>query len=268
MMMTADMTRVLDTGARRIAYTLEGPAGAPVVVLSNSLGATMAMWAPQAAALATRWRVLRYDTRGHGASGPHDASAGYALADLGGDVLRLMDALDIGQADFCGISMGGITGLWLGVHAPERLRRLVVANSAARIGTAKGWRERADQVLACGMDGVAAGAPERWFTPGFQRRAPATVQALLADLRGTAPAGYAACCLALAQADVRDDIAAITIPALLVAGAHDPVTTVADAHAMRERMPQAHMVTLPAAHLSNLDAEPGFTDALLTFLGA
>lgn len=261
--------RILAPGTRQIAYTLEGPEDAPVVVLSNSLGATMAMWQPQAEALARRFRVLRYDTRGHGASGlhaAHDAASGYTLVDLGGDVLRLLDGLGIGQAHFCGISMGGITGLWLAIHAPDRLRKLVVANSAARIGACSGWAERAEQVRAAGMDGVADGAAGRWFTPGFRSRAAPVVQTLVDSLRATPPAGYAACCLALAEADLRAQIGAIRAPTLLIAGLHDPVTTVADAHDMREHIPHAKLATLEASHLSNIEAEPEFTRQLQAFL--
>lgn len=256
----------LQPSSRRIAYTLEGPEDAPVVVLSNSLGTTMDMWQPQAQALARRFRVLRYDTRGHGSSGLHDGTSAYTLDDLGGDVLRLLDGLGIEQADFCGISMGGITALWLAVHAPGRLRKLVVANSAACIGTSSGWRERAAQVRAHGMDGVADGAAGRWFTPDFRAAAPEAVRTLVDGLRATPPGGYAACCEALAEADLRPSIAAIRAPTLLIAGSHDPVTTVADAHEMRESIPHSQIATLDASHLSNIEAEAEFTRQLLVFL--
>jgi 3-oxoadipate enol-lactonase len=187
---------ILQPGPQQIAYRLDGPADAPVLVLSNSLGTTMAMWDAQAAALARTFRVLRYDTRGHGGSGQNDTSSGYTLDQLGNDVLRLLDGLGIEHASFCGISMGGLTGLWLGVHAGHRLERLVVANSAARIGTAAGWNERAAHVATSGMDAVADGARGRWFTEAFAHRAPAVVDGLVDGLRRTPPAGYAACCRA------------------------------------------------------------------------
>lgn len=255
---------ILEDGEAPIAYTLEGPPDAPVVVLSNSLGTTMSMWDAQAAALACDFRVLRYDTRGHGASG--GCSDACTLDVLGGDVLRLLDALDIEQAHFCGISMGGLTGLWLGVHAGQRLRSLVVANSAARIGSAVAWRERAAQVEANGMDGVADGAAGRWFTPAFIERAPGVVAALVDDLRHCPPAGYAACCRALAGADLRASLGAIAAPTLLIGGRHDPVTTVADLEYMRERIPGARGTVLEASHLSNIEAHDAFTGALRAFL--
>ncbi len=258
---------ILDPGPRQIAYSLQGPSAAPVLVLSNSLGTMMAMWDTQVEALAADFRVLRYDTRGHGASGIHDADAGgYTLSQLGGDVLRLLDGLGIERANFCGISMGGMTALWLGMHAPDRVRRLVVANSAARIGTPVGWRERADQVRAAGMDAVADGAAARWFTPGWAAQAPTQVATLIDGLRQTPPSGYAACCLALADADLRAQLASIGSPTLLIAGGADPVTTVADADFMRERIAGARSVVLQASHLSNIEAAESFTVSLRTFL--
>lgn len=260
---------ILDPGERQIAYRLQGPATAPVLVLSNSLGTTLSMWDAQADALARGFRVLRYDTRGHGrsAAGEHPQQ-GCTLAQLGGDVLRLLDALAIERAHFCGISMGGLTGLWLGVHAGHRLQKLVVANSAARIGAAAAWRERAALVLASGMDQVADGAAARWFTPGWAAGAPQAVGQLISELRATAPAAYAGCCLALAQADLRGAICGIAAPTLLVAGDSDPVTPVADAVFMAERIAGAQLVTLPASHLSNIEAASAFTEALQAFLGA
>lgn len=258
-------TEILAPGPGQIAYALEGPSGAPVLVLSNSLGTTMSMWQAQATALSRRFRVLRYDTRGHGASGGGNAAVdGYTLDQLGGDVLRLLDALDIERAHFCGISMGGLTGLWLGVHAGHRLHRLAVANSAAMIGSPGGWRQRAAQVRESGMGAVADGAAARWFTPAFQRAAAA--QALVDGLRASPPAGYAACCAALAGADLREAIGAIAVPTLLLAGRHDPVTTVDDARAMQARIPAALYAELDASHLSNVEAEAEFTRQLQLFL--
>jgi 3-oxoadipate enol-lactonase len=255
---------ILEPGPQQIAYQLEGPAGAPVLMFSNSLGTTMQMWQPQAEALRNQFRVLRYDTCGHGQSGMR--APGCTLAQLGADVLRLLDALDIERVNFCGISMGGLTGLWLGVHASHRLQRLAVANSAARIGTAPGWRQRAALVRAEGMAAVADGAAARWFSPDFITRAPAQVEVLVDGLRSCAPSGYAACCDALADADLRDDISAIDAPTLLVAGRHDPVTTLDDVHYMHSHIHNAACVQLDASHLSNIEAAAGFTGALHDFL--
>ncbi len=252
-------------GAFRVA--IDGPDGAPVLVLSNSLGTTLEMWYAQAAHFSATHRVLRYDTRGHGGSvlspGP------YTFDQLGGDVIALLDALRIERASFCGISMGGFTGLWLGGHAPRRLNHLVVANSAAKIGTAEGWTARAALVRdkgAAAMAELAASSPGRWFTEPFTAAQPAVVQRAQGWIAGIAPEGYAACCEALAQADLRNAIAAIPVPTLLIAGSADPVTTVADAQAMQAAIPGSQLAELPASHLSNLEAPDAFNAALAGFL--
>jgi len=152
------------------------------------------------------------------------------------------------------------------VHASHRLHKLVVANSAARIGSADGWRQRAAQVMAEGMDGVADGAAGRWFTPAYAARAPRQVAALIGDLRACSPAGYADCCMALAQADLRRQLHAITAPTLLIAGRHDPVTVVDDARFMQSRIRNAACVELEASHLSNVEAADDFNRALHDFL--
>ncbi|MEO6917675.1 MAG: 3-oxoadipate enol-lactonase [Collimonas sp.] len=247
-----------------VAYTLDGPAGAPVVMLSNSLGTTMSMWERQAQFLQRQYRVLRYDTRGHGQSA---VPAGrYTVQQLGNDVLQLLDALDIEKVNFCGISMAGMIGMWLGIHAPSRLEKLVIANSAARIGTAEGWHARAQLVLASGMDDVADGAAGRWFTPAFIAHAPDQVAQYVQSLRTCSPAGYAGCCQALADADLREGIAAIKTPTLLIVGRHDPVTTAADAHFMQSRIGNSRYAELLASHLSNIEASDAFNRLLQDFL--
>lgn len=257
------MSTITVSGAP-FAYCLEGPAGAPVVMFANSLGTTMALWGQQAEALRAHYRVLRYDARGHG--GSVVSPTPYTLAQMGNDAVALLDALEIEQVSFCGISMGGLIGLWLGVHAGPRLRHLIVANSAAKIGEESGWRTRANDVLANGMNAVADGAAARWFTPAFIARAPALVQAQVAQLRAGSPAGYAACCLALATADLREDIARIQTPTLLLAGIDDPVTTLNHMHALRAGIPGAELMALDASHLSNLEAAEAFTQAVRQFI--
>ncbi len=262
-------THSLTTRTGTFRVRLDGPDHAPALVLSNSLGTPLEMWDRQAAALSGDFRVVRYDTRGHGSS---EASPGpYTLRQLGDDVLALLDALEIGKASFCGISMGGITGLWLGVHAPHRLERLMVSNSAARIGTAAGWQERAGMVLAeqqAGMRSLAATAPGRWFTPAFVQAAPQVVRQAQQWIAATPPHGYAACCQALADADLREDIHRVAMPAWIVAGTDDPVTTVADATFMAQAIAGAQMHELPASHLSNIEAADGFNVLLHAFMQA
>jgi 3-oxoadipate enol-lactonase len=245
-------------------YRLDGDAARPCLVLSNSLGTDLSMWDAQAAALCADFFVLRYDTRGHGQS-THGGGP-LTIERLGRDVLALLDHLGVNQAAFCGISMGGLTGQWLGIHAPQRFTKLVLANTAARIGNVEGWTTRAEQVRHRGMDPIADGAPARWFTQGFIARAPDTVARMVRTLRAQDAEGYAACCDALAHADLRDQVQDIAAPTLVIAGEHDPVTTVGDAEWLRERIPGARMATVPASHISNIEAEPGFTALLAEFL--
>ncbi|MYN10646.1 3-oxoadipate enol-lactonase [Pseudoduganella aquatica] len=247
-----------------IHYRTEGDRSLPALVFSNSLGTDLSMWQEQADALAGRNFLVRYDTRGHGLSASPPGP--YSIDQLGTDVVALLDHLDIEKAHFCGISMGGVTGLWLGVHAPKRLNRLILANTAARVGTADGWRTRAAAVRAQGLGAIADSAASRWFTPEFVQHQPAVADAMANKLRGQNYEGYAACCDALASADLRAEIHAITAPTLIVAGAADPVTTVADAEALRSAIPGALVAALPASHISNVEAPAQFTRQLLEFL--
>lgn len=248
----------------RLHYRSDGDPKRPCLVLSNSLGTDLGMWDAQAAALSASFFVLRYDTRGHGQS---DAGRGpLTIERLGRDVLALLDHLDIEQAAFCGISMGGLTGQWLGIHAPQRFGKLVLANTAARIGNVEGWSARAGQVRREGMGPIADGVPARWFTGDFVARAPDTAARMVRTLRAQDAEGYAACCDALAHADLREDVQRIAVPTLVVAGEHDPVTTVADGAWLRERIRGARMASVPASHISNIEAEAEFTALLHSFL--
>jgi 3-oxoadipate enol-lactonase len=246
--------RVITNGDRR----------APAVVLSNSLGTDHTMWDAQAQELAGHFHVIRYDTRGHGGSGSPPGP--YDVDTLGNDVLGVLDTLDIERAHVVGLSMGGVVGQWLGVHAPDRIDRLVLANTAARIGTREGWQSRAAAVRAAGLDEIAAGSPARWFTPSFAEHHAATVHTMLQKLRRQSPEGYAACCDALAVADLRSDISRIRAPVLVIAGNEDPVTTVADAQAICAAIAQSALAIVPGSHLSNIEAPAAFTRELLSFL--
>lgn len=247
-------------------FRCQGDPAKPTVVLSNSLGTDMGMWDDLAYGLAQRFHVLRYDTRGHGASSSPPGP--YTLELLGQDVLALLDKVGVERAHFIGLSMGGAIGQWLGVHAPQRLERLVLANTAARIGSAEGWRARAEAVRAGGMEDIAAGSPGRWFTPVFVEVQAELVRAMQATLRATDPEGYAACCDALAGADLRQEIARIPVPTLIIAGTFDPVTTVEDARLMQRAIPGSLLAGLPASHLSNLEAPGPFAETVHAFLHA
>ena len=249
----------------RVRYEIAGLPEAPVVVLSHSLGADLTMWDPQARALAARFRVLRYDTRGHGGTavtpGPH------TIARLGEDVLQLLDALGVQRASFCGLSIGGQIGIWLGAHAaPGRIERLALCNTGARIGTNDTWNARIESVRKDGMRSVAPAVIERWFTPAFRERFPDVVARTQALIEATPPEGYLACCHAVRDADLTADLAAIRVPTLVIAGAHDPATPPASGRLVADRVKGARYVELEASHLSNLEAADAFTAELTQFL--
>jgi 3-oxoadipate enol-lactonase len=256
----------LNHDGARLYYELEGRDDAPLLVLSNSLGTTLDMWAPQMPALLRQFRVLRHDARGHGRS---EVTPGpYTIAQLGGDVLALMDHLGIARAHFCGLSMGGMIGMWLGAHHAGRLDRLVLCNTAAKIGSPDTWNPRIAKVEAEGMASIVDLVLERWFTAGFRQRAPQQVAVVRDMLLNTAPAGYSANCAAVRDMDQRDEIASIEVPTLVIAGAHDGSTPAADGRAVADAIPGARYVELDAAHLSNWEQSEQFTQALLGFLSA
>ncbi|EZH81738.1 3-oxoadipate enol-lactonase [Ectopseudomonas composti] len=248
-------------------YLLEGPAGAPVLVLSNSLGTDLHMWDAQIEAFTQHFQVLRYDTRGHGASLVTDGP--YSIEQNGRDVLALLDALGIAKAHFCGLSMGGLIGQWLGINAPERIERLVLCNTAAKIGTPEVWNPRIEMVLAEGeqaMRGLRDASISRWFTADFAEAEPGKVEPIVGMLAQTSPEGYAANCAAVRDADYREQLGSITAPTLIVCGSGDPVTTVEDGRFMQARIAGAELVAFHAAHLSNVQAGDEFSQRVLDFL--
>jgi 3-oxoadipate enol-lactonase len=247
-----------------IHYQIDGPHDAPVIVFSNSLGTSLSMWESQLPALTAQFRVLRYDTHGHGQTTKRGK---VTLAQLGEDVITLLDHLNIDKAHFCGISMGGLTGIWLARFAPERFLSVTVANTAAKIGEQSAWLSRARTVREEGMSVVAAGSADRWFTHEFRQHHPEVVEQLVHQLAQSDAQGYAECCEALAAADLRAEISAIATPMLIIAGEHDPVTTVADVDFLQQHIADAQCVALPASHLSNVEAAQAFNQALITFLG-
>ncbi|MFV2198346.1 3-oxoadipate enol-lactonase [Nocardiopsis sp. LOL_012] len=232
-----------------VHYTQSGPEGAPPLVLAGSLGTTARMWEPQAAALSARFRVIAMDHRGHGRSPVPDGP--YTMADLGGDVVRLLDRLGIERAHYAGLSIGGMVGQWLGVHAADRLDRLALLATSPYAGPPTAWHDRAALVRAQGTAAVADTVVERWFTPGYASTHPDEAALLRDQIAATDPEGYAGCCEAIAGHDVRRDLPAVTAPTLVVGGADDPATPVeGNADLIAERVPGARLVVLDdAAHL-------------------
>jgi 3-oxoadipate enol-lactonase len=254
----------LNIQGSRIHYRLDGSADAPVLVFSNSLGTNLGMWEPQVPELGKSFRLLRYDTRGHGFSSVGERPT--TIAQLGGDVTGLLDALGIERGCFCGLSMGGMIGIWLGIHAADRLRGLVLCNTGARIGTAEIWNARIAKVREGGMASVAELALERWYTPAFRKRAPEAVESTREMLLRTPAEGYIACCEAIRDEDLRVQTADIRVRTLVIAGSHDPATPPADGRFLAEAISGARYVELDSSHLSNIEAAEAFTGALLDFL--
>lgn len=232
-------------------YELAGPEGAEVVVLSNSLGTDLGLWDAQLAALSERFRVLRYDQRGHGrtpaAPGP------YELADLGGDVLDLLDHLDVERAHFAGVSLGGMTGMWLAENAPERLDRLALICTSAELTPREAWRERAAHARLHGTESMVDGSLGRWFTPALASRA--DVVAKFGDaLAACDDEGYAGCAEAIAEMDLVDGLARISTATLVIAGRDDPATPPPHAERIGAVVPGARVEILPdASHLANVE---------------
>ncbi len=247
-----------------IWYTVDGPPGRPALLLSNSLGTTVDLWEGLVPALAQRYRVIRYDTRGHGRS---DAPGGvYSLETLGRDALAVLDAEGVERAAVCGVSLGGLTALWLGIHMPERVTRLVPANTGAQIGTDALWNERIAGVEASGVGPIVEPLLGIWFTPGFRAQHPETIARFRTMIGSSRSEGYIGCCAAVRDADLRDRLATIERPCLVVVGSRDVATPPSLGHLLRDRIPGARLVTLQAAHLSNVEQPDLFLAALMEFL--
>lgn len=229
-------------------YDLTGPEAAPVVAFSNSLGTTLEMWDAQVPALSDRYRLLRYDARGHGRSEVAERAA--TIGDLADDLAGLLDGLDIGKAHVVGLSLGGMTAQAFAVGHPQRLASLVLMATSAHMPPPEAWRERAELVRAKGMGALVDAVLARWFTPDFAQREPAKVVPVRDRFLQTAPEGYARCCEAIRDMDLRPRLGAIQAPTLIVAGAEDPATPVAMMEDIRARIPAAELVVVPrAAHL-------------------
>ena len=240
---------------------LTGPAGAPVVVLANSLGTDLSMWDGVAAALGGRFRLLRFDHRGHGGSavlpGP------YRIEDLGRDLLELLDALGLERVSYCGLSLGGMVGMWLAAHAPERVDRLALCCTSAWLPPAEGWLDRAARVRAGGTGAVAGVALARWFSPDWAAGHPAEVERARTMLVNVPAEGYAGCCEAIAGMDLRAELPSIAAGTLVIAGGNDLATPPSHGEAIAAAVPRARLVVLPRrAHLAPVE-EPDAVAGLL-----
>jgi 3-oxoadipate enol-lactonase/4-carboxymuconolactone decarboxylase len=249
----------------RVFYRLEGREGLPVLVLSHSLGCDHEMWAPQMPDLLEHFQVLRYDTRGHGASSAPPGD--YTLDQLGGDALELADSLNIRKFAWCGLSMGGAIGQWIALHAPERLSSLVLASTASRFGTPEMWETRRNAVREGGMRAIVDLTMQRFFSPAMLQRGGIYGHSARRVFLGTDPAGYLGCCAALRDVDLTSKLGKMRPPTLVIGGDSDPSTPWPDCGAVLAReIPGARAVVLQSAHLSNLGQPKSFTAAVLDFL--
>jgi 3-oxoadipate enol-lactonase len=244
-----------------LGYDLAGPADAPLLVLGSSLGTTRAMWPYEAGALWHDFRVLRYDHRGHGASEVPDGP--YSLADLGADVLQLLDKIAPGErAHYAGVSLGGMVGMWLAIHAPDRIDRLALICSSPHMPPAELWDQRATTVLAEGMDAIADAVLARWFTPEFAAASPDVVAAVRETFDTIDPVGYAGCCAAIGAMNQRPDLGRIGAPTLVINGDSDPAVPVTTGREIADAVPDARLEVVEGAHLAAVENPTVVVDLL------
>jgi 3-oxoadipate enol-lactonase len=251
----------------RLAYRVDGPSDKPVLILSNSIATTLHMWDRQIPELSRHFRVVRYDTRGHGASSVPVGA--YSIDRLGRDVVELMDALDIERAHFLGLSLGGFIGQWLGIHAPERIDRLILSNTSPYLGPAKQWDEAINSVLAAkDMTERAEMFLRNWFPTQMLEANGPVIEEFRAMVLATSRQGLAGNFAVVRDTDLRRTITLITRPTLVIAGEHDPVTAASHGRAIAETIPGAQFKVLPTVHMPNVELPKEYMEALLGFLRA
>ena len=253
-----------ENGDVRLYYELSGKPEGETLVFSNSLGSNLHMWDNVLPWFEKSYRVLRYDIRGHGESSVPPGP--YTIAQLGGDVLHLIDRLGLDRVSVCGLSLGGMVAMWLGTHAPQRVRRLVLANTGARIGTPQMWDERVATVQSSGMASLATTGLQRWFTPGYREHHPSEMEIIRSMIAATDAHGYAACCGVLRDTNLRHEVRAIEAPCLVITGKYDPATPPSDGLALHSSLRHSSYVELDASHLSAWERAQEFADVVLAFL--
>ncbi|HEY2860253.1 MAG TPA: 3-oxoadipate enol-lactonase [Terracidiphilus sp.] len=256
----------VDSNDARIHYQLTGPEQAPVIVLIHSLGANLHMWDPLVAHLGSSFRHLRYDLPGHGESSI--PAVPYGIDQLGSDLVALLDHLGVAQANICGLSIGGLIAMWLGLYAPARVRKLILANTAARIGSVASWEQRIEQVEREGMAALAQTTPERWFTEAYRRAHPEEMAAVSNMVAATNRTGYLGCCAVLRDTDLSQAIAAITKPTLVITGTHDTATPLADGRNLWTAIAGSRLVELGTSHISAWERPEQFAQVVTDFLNS
>lgn len=255
---------MIDAAGCPIHVEVEGDVAHPPLMLSNSLGTNLHMWDAQMPDLLRHFRVIRYDSRGHGGSGAPKGPT--SIARLGADALAVLDALDIERTNWLGLSKGGMVGQWLATHAPQRLRKVILANTSSHMPTCDMWNWRITTALRGGMKALAPSVLERWLTAEFRQNQPDEVEKVRQMLLTTPAHGYAACCAAIRDMDQSESIRSISLPVLVIVGDADPATPPAHGERIASAISGAQLVRLPAAHLSNIEQPAAFTAAAVKFL--
>ncbi len=248
-------------------YKLQGTPNSPVLIFSNSLGSEMMMWDELVPHLLPYFRVLQYDTRGHGGSYVESSSdESYTISLLGQDVIDLMNSLGIETACYCGLSMGGLIGQWLGIHHPNRFKKIVLSNTGAKIGNDERWNSRIETIIQQGMKAIVDDTMERWFTDAFRHQNPQRVAETKAMFVRSPVAGYAACCGAIRDADFRETLTQLSVETLIITGDEDPVTNVEQAEFLAKYIPHATLKVLHARHLASTELPQEYAQTLIDFL--
>lgn len=245
-------------------YKIQGTPNSPVLIFSNSLGSEMMMWDEVVPYLLPYFRVLQYDTRGHG--GSEKTPEPYTIALLGQDVIDLLDQLNISEAYFCGLSMGGLIGQWLGLNYPNRIKKLIVCNTGAKIGNDERWNGRIETLKAHGMQAIVEDTMERWFTEDFRVKNPQRVAETHAMFLRSNVEGYCNCCAAIRDADFREELQKVSVETLVITGDEDPVTNVEQAEFIANEIPDSHLRILHARHLSATELPKEFAETIIEFI--
>jgi 3-oxoadipate enol-lactonase len=243
---------------------IEGPENAPVLMLSNSLGTNLHMWDEQVAPFTRDFRLLRYDRRGHGKSGVPKGP--YTMERLGRDVVAVLDGLGIQKINWCGLSMGGMVGMWLGANASNRIDKLILSNTSSYFPDKTAWEGRIKMVSEKGLAGIVDANMERWFTKDFRERSPQTMARMRDMFVATNVEGYIGCGEAIRDMDHRPLLPNITVPTLVIAGKQDPATTLEAGEFIRAHIPGAKIAVLEAAHIANMEQPKAYADTVLGFL--
>jgi 3-oxoadipate enol-lactonase len=246
--------------------TVEGSESAPALMLSNSLGTNLHMWDDQAGEFAKRFRLIRYDRRGHGQSGVPKGP--YSMERFGRDVISILDALKIKKTNWCGLSMGGMVGQWLGANAPDRVEKLIFSNTNLYYADKTPWNDRIKFVTEKGLDALVDANMQRWFTEGFRARAPEVIARMKAMFVATKVPGYVASCQAIAAMDFRESNPRITAPTLVIVGSQDAATPPSAGEAIQQQIKGAKLKSLEAAHISNMEQPKQYTETVLNFLAS